>query len=294
MIEPTTPQGLQPPRRFVKFRRMVRTIDKAVVLAAGRGTRMRAPAGATLTSDQAAAANAGAKPLIPVGAARPFLDYSLSALADAGFWRVCLIISPGDAAIRHRYSTELRLERLQIAFAEQTIPRGTADALLAAREFVGDDEFLVLNADNYYPASGLELLRGAGEPATLAFAREGLLRSGQIEADRLSRYALLDVGADGYLRDVVEKPDVEVARARGAVPISMNVWRFDRAIFDACRRVPLSPRGELELPTAVQHGLRARELRIRALPIDAAVLDLSHRADIPAVDAALRSITVCL
>ncbi|HXD48625.1 MAG TPA: nucleotidyltransferase family protein [Gemmatimonadaceae bacterium] len=273
---------------------MVRRIDKAIVLAAGRGTRMRAPTGATLTADQAAAADAGAKPLIPVGSARPFLDYSLSALADGGFVRVCLVVAPGDAAIRDRYSSELRLERLEIAFAEQAAARGTADALLAARDFAGDDEFLVLNADNYYPVAGLEWLRDSGEPATLAFARDGLLRSGQIEADRLARYALLDVGADGYLRDVVEKPDAELARAHSALPISMNVWRFDSAIFEACRSVPLSPRGELELPTAVQHGVRAGALRIRALPIDAAVLDLSHRADIPAVDAALRSMTVCL
>src|SRR6185437_2719499 len=273
---------------------MVRTIDKAVVLAAGRGTRMQAPAGATLTSDQAAAADAGAKPLIPVGSDRPFLDYSLSALADAGFSRICLVISPGDVSIRARYSTQLRLERLEIAFAQQATARGTADALLAARDFAGDDEFLVLTADNYYPVAGLERLRASGEPATLAFTREGLLRSGQIEPDRLSRYALLDVGADGYLRDIVEKPDAELARARGTAPISMNVWRFDRAIFQACQRVPLSMRGELELPTAVQVGLRAGELRIRALPINAPVLDLSHRADIPAVDAALRAITVCL
>src|SRR6185437_5945109 len=131
----------------------------------------------------------------------------------AGFSRICLVISPGDVAIRARYSTQLRLERLEIAFAQQATARGTADALLAARDFAGDDEFLVLNADNYYPVAGLEWLRDSGEPATLAFARGGLLRSGQIEADRLARYALLDVGADGYLRDVVEKPDAELVRA---------------------------------------------------------------------------------
>src|SRR6185437_10854030 len=133
------PLGLQPRQRFVKFRGRVRRIDKAIVGAAGRGTRMRAPTGATLTAEQAAAADAGAKPLIPVGSARPFLDYSLSALADGGFVRVCLVVAPGDAAIRDRYSSELRLERLEIAFAEQAAARGTADALLAARDFAGDD-----------------------------------------------------------------------------------------------------------------------------------------------------------
>jgi dTDP-glucose pyrophosphorylase len=110
----------------------------------------------------------------------------------------------------------------------------------------------------------------------------------------LSRYALLDVGSDGYLRDVIEKPDRVVMNRRRDNPISMNVWRFDRAIFGACRTVPLSPRGELELPSAVQGGLRSGALRLRAVPIDAQVLDLSQRNDIPAVDAALRAIQVCL
>ena len=55
---------------------------KLVVLAAGRGTRMQAPAAAGLSSDQSAAADAGVKAMIPIG--RPFLDYALSAYADAG------------------------------------------------------------------------------------------------------------------------------------------------------------------------------------------------------------------
>ncbi|MFI5229646.1 MAG: sugar phosphate nucleotidyltransferase [Gemmatimonadales bacterium] len=273
---------------------MSRTIDKAIVLAAGRGTRMRAPGGGAIDPDQAAAADAGAKALIPVGTSRPFLDYALSALADAGISDVCLVVAAADDAMRARYTRELRLERVRVSFVEQARPSGTADALLAAEPFAAHDEFVVLNADNYYPPAGLRLLVDAGEPATLAFSREGLLRSGQIEAERLSRYALLDVGPDGYLRDVIEKPAAAMARARATDRISMNVWRFDGAIFGACRTVPRSSRGEYELPTAVQCGIGSGELRIRALPIDAGVLDLSHRADIPAVDAALREVRVCL
>ena len=79
----------------------------AVVLARGRGRRMQLPdAGAALTAAQQAAADAGAKVLMPVGegAARPFLDYALSALADAGCTEGCLVVAPDHAAVRAHYA----------------------------------------------------------------------------------------------------------------------------------------------------------------------------------------------
>jgi glucose-1-phosphate thymidylyltransferase len=69
----------------------------------------------------------------------------------------------------------------------------------------------------------------------------------------------------------------------------MNCWRFSSAIFGACRRVPLSPRGELELPmavnTAIAEGGRFKVVRCRE-----GVLDLSRRGDIAAVAEKLRGI----
>ena len=58
----------------------------------------------------------------------------------------------------------------------------------------------------------------------------------------------------------------------------MNLWRFDSRIFDACRDVPRSVRGEFELPEAVALAL-TRGLRLRAIPARGPVLDLSRRAD---------------
>ncbi|MGI8619426.1 MAG: nucleotidyltransferase family protein, partial [Gemmatimonadaceae bacterium] len=56
------------------------TTTKAVVLARGLGTRMRAAdSTADLDADASAIADSGVKAMIPVG--RPFLDYVLSALA---------------------------------------------------------------------------------------------------------------------------------------------------------------------------------------------------------------------
>jgi glucose-1-phosphate thymidylyltransferase len=72
--------------------------------------------------------------------------------------------------------------------------------------------------------------------------------------------------------------------------VSMNCWRFDRGIFDACRQVSPSPRGELELPNAVRFAIHDMQQRFRTFPVDAAVLDLSHRTDVPAVARQLASL----
>lgn len=264
----------------------------SIILAAGLGTRLKSADDTPLTPEQAAAASSGAKAAMPLHG-RLFLDYVLSALADAGFSDVCLVVRPDDTVLRARYST-LTASRLRLRFAMQESPRGTADALLAAQPIVGDAPFVVLNADNYYPVSGLAQLREADEPATLAFSREGLLRDGQIEPARLARYAVLDVDSAGYLTDVIEKPDDVRLVEQQNVAISMNVWRFDARIFAACRGLSPSPRGELELPNAVRRGIRDMGLRIRAIPIDAPVLDLSHRADVPFVTERLAGVDVRL
>ena len=267
---------------------------KAVILARGLGTRMRkADAGASIDAQQTAMADQGIKAMIPIG--RPFLDFVLSALADAGITDVCLVIGPEHSAIREYYQRGGLFDRLRIAFAIQERPVGTANAVLAAERFVGGDRFLVMNADNYYPVEAYAALRALGEPGLIAFDRDALLADGRIEADRIMRYALLDIDDAGYLRRIVEKPDAAEARAMGdAAYVSMNLWAFEPSIFEPCRSVLPSPRGELEIPVAVQHAIDAYGLRFRALPMCASVLDLSSRADIAAVADALAGVDVRL
>lgn len=266
---------------------------KAVILARGLGTRMRAgDDGVVLDPEQSAVADRGLKAMIPVG--RPFLDYLLSALADAGFSEVCLVVAPEHDAIRDRYTGEGAPNRVSITFAIQDRPSGTADAVLAAERFAGAEPFLVMNGDNYYPVEVLAALRSVAPPALAGFSRAGLLRDGQIPAERIARYALLDVGEDGTLRRIVEKPDAATERTLHDAPVSMNCSLLTPAIFDACRAVSPSPRGELELPLAIQYAIDKMRMRVRVLPVDAPVLDLSHRADIPAVASRLARLTVQL
>ena len=273
---------------------VARPPTKAVVLARGLGKRMRAPdEGTALAPEQAHAADTGVKAMIPVG--RPFLDYVLSAVADAGFTDVCLIVGPEHDAIREYYGREVETTRLRVSFAVQREPLGTADAVLAAEGFAAGDAFVVLNSDNYYPAAVLRLLREQKGPALPAFDRAGLLADGHIPPERIMRYALLDIGPDGYLRRIAEKPDESEAREFGEhAYVSMNVWLFTPAIFEACRRVTPSARGELELPNAVQWAIDHVDMKILAIPVEAPVLDLSHRADIPAVAARLEGTDVRL
>jgi len=266
---------------------------KAVVLARGLGTRMRAAdANAPLSQEQAAVADTGLKAMIAID--RPFLDYVLTALADAGFTQICLVVGPEHGAVREYYARNAP-SRVRIDFAIQEKPLGTANALLAAATFIGDDAFVVLNSDNYYPPDVLRELRAQREPALPAFDRATLLSDGNIPAERIARYALLDVGADGYLRRVAEKPDPATAQTFSAhAEVSMNVWLLTPAILEACRRVPQSARGEVELPNAVQWAIEHLGMRIRAIPVRAGVLDLSHRGDIPVVAARLRGTPVRL
>lgn len=258
-------------------------VTKAVVLARGLGTRMRREdATAALDDAQAEVAARGTKAMIPIG--RPFLDYALSALADAGCTDACLVIGPEHTDIRDHYTRTSPPTRIRVAFAVQQEPRGTADALLAAEAFAAGDRVLMVNSDNYYPPRALSALRAVAGSGLLGFERAALIRESNIEAARVQRYALLARRADGSLARIVEKPDDATAAALGPdALVSMNAWVFTPAIYAACRRVMPSSRGELELQDAVRIAIDDLGERFDVVRVAAGVLDLSSRGDIASV-----------
>jgi glucose-1-phosphate thymidylyltransferase len=257
----------------------------AVVLARGLGTRMqRADRATALDAAQQAAAAAGVKAMMPL-AGRPFLDYVLSGLADAGYQRAVLVVAPDHAALRDYYSARPP-RRLDLGFAIQQTPRGTADALLAAESLVEPEGFVVVNGDNYYPRQALAALRTCPESCVVLYDPAALVTQGNIAADRIAAYALATVDG-GYLASIEEKPSGGSGDGR---PVSMNAWRFDARIFEACRRIAPSPRGELELPRAVDYAIHHLDLKMRATVVHLPVLDLSHRADIATVAERLRGV----
>ena len=284
------------------------------MLARGLGTRMRTPdPRASLTPDQRRAADAGIKAMIPVHG-RPFMDYVLSGLADAGVTSIALVVAPAHEAMRRYYLTEAPPSRVAVRFVVQEEPLGTANAVLAAERWAGDDGFLAMNADNLYPTPAVADLARLDEPGLLGFERDELVRSGNIPHDRIAAFALIEHDARGYLTHIVEKPSVDLPpeggsherveseshqrgesgtststvpvasafRRKNAPLISMNCWRFDSRIFPACRDVPRSVRGEFELPEAVALAVR-RGVPFKVLRARGPVLDLSRRSDAAAV-----------
>lgn len=136
----------------------------------------------------------------------------------------------------------------------------------------------------------LARLAGADDPAAPGFEARSL----GLPPARLGAFALMERDSRGCLSAIVEKPgEAAVAAAGPGASISMNVWRFDARIFAPCRAVPVSARGERELPQAV--GLAVSQgLCVRVFPARGPVLDLSRRSDIAEIGRRLEGARVQL
>lgn len=260
---------------------------------------MRDGASAALTPEQASAAAAGQKGMMPLagpdGRVRPFLDYVISALADAGYVEVGLVVPPGPVSgsadpLRDYYTGPGRPSRVRVSFVVQPEARGTADAVASAADWISGRPFVVLNADNLYGVEALRALREADGPALPVYERADLVRSSGIPDARVASFALLQVTPQGLLSDIIEKPGAALMDAAGPTAlISMNCWRGNADVVQACRDVPVSARGEFELPAAIRLAI-TRGVRVRAIPARGPVLDLSRREDVPFVTARLQGV----
>jgi len=111
-------------------------LDQAVILAGGRGERLRP------FTDRAP------KPLVPVNGA-PFLDYLMESLRRAGMRRILLLLGYRAEAMIERYR-DLSHPALTLQFSIGTADDQTGRRLLNAYDFL-DRHFLLLYGDNYWP-----------------------------------------------------------------------------------------------------------------------------------------------
>lgn len=235
----------------------------------------------SLTPDQTEAAANGLKVLIPLTGGRTLLDLSIDNLTAAGFTEIILVIGPEHAEVRDHCETL----NVDIKFAIQEKPLGTADAVLAVESLISMNElFAVFNSDNLYPTDALRLLIEANTPALLAFEREPLVRLSNIPEERVAKFATVEVDDAGNLSSIVEKPDTVEPNAL----VSMNAWLFSSKIFEACRSIEPSERGEFEIADAVEYAITNLGEKITAIKTRAGVLDLSSRSDIQTAEHFLR------
>ena len=239
--------------------------------------------GAVLTKEQTLVASQGIKALIPVADGKTMLELILENLADAGFVDLCLVIGPEHDTIRKFCS----VNDLQVSFAVQQEPLGTSDAVLAAESFIGpDDLFLVVNSDNLYPVEGLRRLRNEARPALIGFERSSLIAKSNISEDRIAKFAAVEIDDARNLIRIVEKPNDIAASSY----VSMNAWLFSPKIFDACKAIGPSERGEYEITAAVQYAIDVLGERFAVVTSNEGVLDLSSRADIESVSRFVNSL----
>src|SRR5690349_13618435 len=108
---------------------------KALVLSGGSGTRLRP---ITHTS---------AKQLVPV-ANKPVLFYGLEAIAAAGVTDVVIIVGDTAPAIEAAVGDGSKFG-IKATYIRQPAPLGLAHAVLVARDFLGDDDFVMYLGDNF-------------------------------------------------------------------------------------------------------------------------------------------------
>jgi glucose-1-phosphate thymidylyltransferase long form len=193
---------------------------KAVVLAAGEGTRLR-----PLTEDKP-------KALVEV-ADKPILTHCFDRLIELGADELLVVVGYMKEKLISHYGDEY--EGIPITYSHQREPKGLAHALLTVEEHI-DDDFMLMLGDNIFEANLADVVNRADA----AFLVE------EVPWDEASRYGVCDTNAYGEITDVVEKPDDPPSNL-----VMTGFYTFTPAIFHACHLVQPSDRGEYELSDAI-------------------------------------------
>ena len=233
----------------------------AVVLAAGRGTRMGALTDTT------------PKSLLPV-AGRPLIEHVLRGFARAGVRRAVVVIGYLGDRIEADLGDGARLG-MEIAYCRQARADGTAHALLLAEHSLGREPFALSWGD---------VLVTAGFYSELieAFARrpcDALIAVNDV--DDPWRGAAVYVDGDGRVSRLVEKPPRGTSTTRWN---NAGVLILTALALDYARALGASARGEYELPQAIAQMVRdGRD--VRALPVRGPWSDVGTPADLAAAQA---------
>lgn len=193
---------------------------KALILAAGEGTRLR-----PLTSGIP-------KPMLPV-AGKPYLRHLLKAFRSVGIEEALMVVGWKSVRIKEYFSDELRSEGVRIRFIEQKERRGTADAIALGKDHL-DERFLCVNGDVIVSEKDVEGI------IDLARARGGNVL-GAVRVENPNRFGVIEQSA-GKLVRIEEKPDFP----RGDM-VNAGILSLEPGIFDAIAETPRSPRGEFEI-----------------------------------------------
>ena len=226
---------------------------KALVLAGGKGTRLR-----PLT-------HTAAKQLIPI-ANRPILFYVIDQIAHLGITEVGVIISPETGqAIQDALASNPW--RLNFTFITQAEPLGLAHAVKVARDFLESDPFLMYLGDNLIGESLQDYVNEfeRKKPDALILLKE---------VDNPRMFGVAEVDGSGGITRLTEKPDAPQSKLA-----LVGTYLFSHEIHAAVDAIVPSARGELEITDAIQKLLE-RGKTVQSSRLEGWWLDTGKKDDL--------------
>jgi glucose-1-phosphate thymidylyltransferase len=198
-------------------------VMKGIVLAGGSGTRLNPLTLAT------------SKQLLPIYN-KPMVYYPMSVLMLAEIRDILIISTPDSLPHIERLFGDGASLGLNISYAEQTEPRGIADAFLVGADHVGGDDSALILGDNLFHGTGFgDLLRSSKQQL------DGCTLFGHPVSDP-ERYGIGEVNENEELVSIEEKP----LRPRSNNAIT-GLYFYDSDVVEMARDLQPSPRGELEI-----------------------------------------------
>jgi glucose-1-phosphate thymidylyltransferase len=199
---------------------------KALVLAGGAGTRLR-----PLTYSMP-------KQLVPI-ANKPVIIYGLECIREAGVTDVGIIVGGWSSMIESELGDGSQLG-IKITYIHQDAPRGLAHCVMIARDFLGDDDFIMYLGDN--------VLLGSLSPIVDDFiAHRPEAQVVVIKVPDPSEFGVAEVDDDGTVISLEEKPE----KPRSDLGL-MGIYLFTKVIHDAVQKIRPSRRSEWEITDALQ------------------------------------------
>lgn len=200
---------------------------KGIILAGGTGSRLR-----PIT-------HTGPKQLVPI-ANKPVLEYALDDLIEAGIDEIGIVLGNKGRNEIQEYFGDGSEFGVDITYIVQGEPLGLAHAVGCARNFVGDDAFVVYLGD--------DMMREGIENLVREFDSEVYAAGiGLQQVDEPSRYGVVGRDKTGDVTKLVEKPDDPPSDLA-----LIGIYVFTPAIFEQIEKLEPSWRGELEITEAIQ------------------------------------------